>query len=354
MSKIKVAIIGVGNCASALVQGVYYYKQRAGEEPVGVVFPEIGGYKVTDIDFVVAFDVDEHKVNKDLSEAIFAPPNNALKIIDVPKLDVPVLKGPVLDGIDIHLKDTLIKISNEKEVDVAQALKDYGAEIAICYLPTGAVKAANYYAEQALKAGVAFVNAMPAPIASDETWQKKFMEANVPLAGDDVQNQVGATVVHKTLINLIDLRGARVENTYQINIGGTPDFANLEYRKEGKEKTKTRAVKQMASHDFQAFIAPVAYIKFLGCKKIAHMVIEGRKFAGVPFRIELMLEVYDPYNSAGMMVDVIRLVKLALDRGIGGPLISISAWAFKNPPVHAPPYIAKQWVIEFIEGKRER
>ena len=354
MGKIRVAIIGVGNCASALVQGVYYYKQKGGENVVGVAFPDVAGYKVTDIEFVVAFDVDKNKVGKDLAEAIFAPPNNALKITEVPKLDVPVLKGPVLDGVDSHLKGTLVQVSDEKEVDVAKALKDYGAEIAICYLPTGAVKAASYYAEQAMKAGVAFINAMPAPIASSEEWQRRFMKMNVPLAGDDVQNQIGATVLHKTLVNLIDLRGAKIENTYQINVGGTPDFANLMYRREGKEHTKTRAVKQMATHDFNAYIAPVAYIPFLGSKKIAHMVIEGRKFGDVPFRIEVMLEVYDPFNSAGMMVDVVRLVKLALDRGIGGPLISVSAWAFKNPPVHAPPHVAKQWVIEFIEGKRER
>lgn len=346
---IRVGIAGVGNCASALVQGVQYYRANDNLDPP-VAFPDVGGYKVTDIVFTSAFDVDARKVGKDLGEAIFSPPNNATKIIDVDKLGVVVRAGPVLDGVVEALGIPVVDGTVE---DVVRELNSTNTHMLINYLPTGAQKASEAYAEAALKAGAAFINAMPAAIASSKEWQDKFARAKLPLAGDDVQNQIGATVLHKTLVRLLAIRGVDIDNTYQINIGGTPDFVNLMIRKGDKERTKTKAVKMMAEgKEFNAYISPVAYISFLGDRKIAHMLIEGRKFGGLPFRIEVILDVHDAWNSAGVVVDVTRMVKLALDRGVGGPLYSVSAWAFKNPPVHASPEVARVWVEEFIKGIR--
>jgi len=346
---IKVGIVGVGNCASALVQGVHYYKVNNDVDPP-VAFPDVGGYKVTDIVFTAAFDVDARKVGKDLGEAIFSPPNNATKIIEVGRLGVVVKAGPVLDGVVDALGIPVVSGTIE---DVVKELNSTNTHMLVNYLPTGAQKASEAYAEAALRAGAAFINAMPATIASSREWQEKFTRAGLPLVGDDTQNQIGSTVLHKTLIRLLAIRGVDIDNTYQINIGGTPDFLNLMFRRADKEATKTRAVKMMAEgREFNAYIAPVAYVDFLSDRKIAHILIEGRKFGGIPFRIEVTLEVHDAWNSAGVIVDVIRMVKLALDRGIGGPLYSVSAWAFKNPPVHAPPEIARAWVEEFIKGLR--
>ncbi len=354
-SNINVAIIGVGNCASAFVQGVYYYQTRD-EEPIGVAFKTIGPYTIKDIRFVAAFDVDKRKIGKDLGEAIFAEPNNAYRVVQqIGKLGVVVKPGILEDGIAEPLRDTFIPVTSTSFEDVVRELESTNTHVAINYLPTGAQRASEAYAEAALKAGVAFINAMPAIIINNPEFQRKFEERKVPLAGDDIQNQVGATVLHKTIIHLLHIRGVRIKHTYQINIGGTPDFLNLMYRKAQKERTKTEAVRKMAEpQEFDAYIAPVAYIPFLESKKIAHMLIEAEGFARVPLRIRVDLEVYDPWNNAGIMVDVVRLMKLALDRGVGGPMLSISAWAFKNPPVHAPPDEAYRWVVEFIEGKRER
>ncbi len=315
-------------------------------------------YEPRDIKVVAAFDVDSRKVGKDVGEAIFTQPNNALKVIEVGKLGVIVKAGPLLDGVAEQLRGgSFIPITESAIEDVVRELESTNTHILINYLPTGAQKASEAYAEAALRSGSAFVNAMPSVIATSSEWQSRFETRKLPLAGDDVQNQVGATVLHKTIIRLLALRGGvKIEGTYQLNVGGTPDFLNLMYRKGQKEKTKTEAVKKMAEggEDFDAYISPVAYIKFLGSRKNAHMFIEARGFANVPIRIRVDLEVYDPFNNAGVMIDIVRTVKLAMDREIGGPLISLSAWAFKNPPVHAPPDVAYQWLVEFIEGKRNR
>ncbi len=355
-TNINVAIIGVGNCASALVQGVYYYQKVARDQrPVGIVFERVGPYTIQDIRFVAAFDVDKRKIGKDLAEAIFSPPNNAYKVTEVEPLGVTVKPGILLDGVADQLKNTFIPVAESTLEDVVRELNSANAHVAINFLPTGAQRASETYAEAAIKAGCAFVNAMPAMIANHPEIPKRFEESKLPLAGDDIQNQVGATVLHKAIIHLLHIRGVKIIDTYQINIGGTPDFLNLMYRKEQKEKTKTEAVLKMAEgQEFPAYIAPVAYIPFLGSKKIAHMLIEAQGLAGVPIRIRVDLEVYDPWNNAGIMVDVIRIMKLALDRGVGGPVYSLCAWAFKNPPIHAPPEIARKWVEEFIEGKRDR
>ena len=354
-SSINVAIVGVGNCASALVQGVYYYQKHPDEELVGVAFKKVGPYTIQDIKFVAAFDVDSRKVGKDLAEAIFTEPNNALKITDVEKLGVIVKPGILLDGVAEQLKNKFIPVVEGSLEDVIRELESTNTHVVINFLPTGAQKASETYAQAALKAGAAFVNAMPAMIANNPEIVKMFEEKKIPLAGDDIQNQIGATVLHKTIIHLLHIRGVKIKDTYQINIGGTPDFLNLMFRKEQKEKTKTEAVLKMAEgQEFSAYIAPVAYIPFLGSKKIAHMLIEAEGFAHVPIRIRVDLEVYDPWNNAGIMVDVIRIMKLALDRGIGGPVYSLCAWAFKNPPIHMPPEVARKYVEEFIEGKRDR
>lgn len=349
-SSIKVSIAGVGNCASALVQGVQYYKVTG--DATGVTFKEINGYTINDITFVAAFDVDARKVGKDLSEAIFAPPNNTLKVIDVGKLNVTVKPGPLLDGLAPEVARQTPIVEGNVE-DVVRELESANADVLINYLPTGAQRASEAYAEAALRAGVGFVNAMPAQIATSEQWQAKFINAGLPLLGDDVQNQIGATILHKTIMHLLSLRGLKVIGTYQLNVGGTPDFINLNYRKGQKEKTKTAAVKMMVKgQDFDAYITPVAHVGFLDDRKRAHMFIEAQGFAGVPIRIEVSLEVHDPWNNAGVMVDVIRLMKVALDRGVAGPVYSVAAWAFKNPPIHAPPDQAYQWLMEFLEGKR--
>ncbi|BDR92922.1 inositol-3-phosphate synthase [Vulcanisaeta souniana] len=352
-SNIRVAIAGVGNTASAFVQGLRYCEVE--QEPTGLTFQRIGPYEPRDIKVVAAFDVDSRKVGKDVGEAIFTQPNNALKVIEVGKLGVIVKAGPLLDGVAEQLRGSFIPITESAIEDVVRELESTNTHILINYLPTGAQKASEAYAEAALRSGSAFVNAMPSVIATSSEWQSRFETRKLPLAGDDVQNQVGATVLHKTIIRLLALRGVKIEGTYQLNVGGTPDFLNLMYRKGQKEKTKTEAVKKMAEgEDFDAYISPVAYIKFLGSRKNAHMFIEARGFANVPIRIRVDLEVYDPFNNAGVMIDIVRTVKLAMDREIGGPLISLSAWAFKNPPVHAPPDVAYQWLVEFIEGKRNR
>lgn len=348
---VRVGIAGVGNCASAFVQGVELHKRTPEAEPL-VAFKKIGDYTVADIVFTAAFDIDARKVGRDLGEAIFSPPNNATKVFDPGKLGVVVRAGPALDGKpEGNLVEKIIEGTVE---DVVRELESTNTEVLVNYLPTGARKAAEAYAEAALRARAAFVNAMPAPIATSEVWQRRFAEREVPLLGDDTQNQIGATVLHKTLIRLLAVRGVRVTDTYQINVGGTPDFANLMHRRGDKEKTKTAAVKKMAEEqDFNAYIAPVAYIPFLGDRKIAHMIIEARIFGGLPIAIRVELEVHDAWNSAAVVSDAVRLAKLALDRGMGGPIYSASAWGFKNPPVHMQPEEAYRAVLEFIEGSRK-
>ena len=357
MARVKIAVAGVGNCASALIQGIHFYsKNSSTQEVVGLAQYNIAGMTPGDIEVVAAFDVNERKVGKDLSEAIFAKPNNTVKIVDVPKTGVTVQRAPVLDGIGKYLKP-VVKISKEPEVpSIAQALNDTGAEILLNYLPVGSTKAVEFYAEQAIKAHVPFINAMPVFIASDSNWQRKFVEAGLPTAGDDVMSQLGATVLHKTIVKLCVDRGVKIDETYQLNIGGDADFLNMleEGRLVDKRISKTSAVRAMSPYEVPTRIGPSDYVPFLENDKVCYVWLKGRYFGNIPLTIDLKLHVIDAYDSAGVMVDAIRATKVAFDRGVSGPLDSISAYCFKHPPVQMPYSEAKQAFLEFIEGKRER
>jgi len=353
--KAKVAIVGVGNCASALVQGVHYYKNSKPDEAIGLAKYDLGGLKPYDIEFVAAFDVDEKKVGKDLSEAIYEPPNNTIRIYDVPKLGVKVEKGFVIDGIGKYVRD-VIKVSDKDSVDVTSVIKDYGADIVVNYVPVGSVKATNFYAEQALKAGAAFINAMPVFIASNHDWQSKFSNSGLPVAGDDVMSQIGATVLHKTLIKLLVDRGVKVDETYQLNIGGDTDFLNMleEERLMDKRESKTSAVRAMVPYHVPTRIGPSDYVGFLRNEKICYIWMKGRYFGNSPITMDVKLSVIDAPNSAGVMIDAIRGTKIALMRNVSGPLISLSAYCFKHPPIQMPFDEAKIAFMDFIEGKRDR
>ena len=367
MSKeIKIAIVGVGNCASALIQGLFYYKNVKDEKELipGLMHNVLGGYKISDIKVVAAFDVDKRKVGKDISEAIFASPN-CTKIFckDIPKIGVKVKMGPVLDGIASHMKeypeDKTFVVAKEKPVNVAEELKKSGAEILINYLPVGSQKATEYYAQCALKAGCAFINCMPVFIVSDKKWAEKFEKKNLPCIGDDIKSQVGATIVHRTLCHLFTQRGVIIDRSYQLNFGGNTDFLNMLERKRLKSKkiSKTEAVEsQLAkrlSYD-NLHIGPSDWIPWLKDNKVCFIRIEGRKFGNVPVELDLRLSVEDSPNSAGCVIDAIRLAKLALDRGVGGPLISASAYLMKHPPQQFSDEKAREMVEEFIKGQREK
>ena len=353
MAKIKVAIAGVGNCASALIQGLRYYSKRGPDE--GLTYWDVGGYTPKDIEFVTAFDVNSKKVGKDLSQAIFQPPNNTLKVTDVPRMDVKVKKGPVLDGIGKYLKD-VVALSGDAEVDVAEELKESGANILVNYLPVGSTAAAGAYAEAALKAKVAFVNAIPVFIASDGRWAGRFAKAGLPVAGDDVMSQVGATVLHKTLVKMAVDRGVKVDETYQLNIGGDTDFLNMleVSRLKDKRESKTSAVRAMSPYEVPTRIGPSDYVPFLENDKVCYIWLKGRYFGGTTVKMDVKLHVVDAYDSGGVMVDAIRGTKLALDRGVAGQLESLSAFCFKHPPVQMPYPSAKAAFEEFTSGKRER
>jgi len=353
LAKIKVAIAGVGNCASAIVQGVHYYSKRGQDD--GVTYWKVGGYTPEDIEFVAAFDVSAKKVGKDLSQAIFQPPNNTPKICGVPKLGVQVMKGPLLDGIGKYLKD-VVPLSSQKDSDVVEELDGSGADLLINYLPVGSTAASHQYAEAALEAKVAFVNAIPVFIASDEKWASRFARAKIPVAGDDVMSQVGATVLHKTLVKMAVDRGVRVEKTYQLNIGGDTDFLNMleETRLKDKRESKTSAVRAMSPYAVPTRIGPSDYVPFLNNDKVCYIWLKGTYFGGTPVKMDVKLHVVDAYDSAGIMVDAIRGVRVALDRGVGGQLSSLSAFCFKHPPVQMPYPAAKTAFEDFISGKLER
>lgn len=358
MSKVKIAIAGIGNCASALIQGIHYYgkTEEPEEEIIGLTQYELAGMRPSDIEVVAAFDVNEKKVGKDLSEAIFAKPNNTVRIADVPTTGVKVQKAPTLDGIGKYLKP-VVKISSEPDVEsVAKAVKEAGADILVNYLPVGSTKAVQFYANEAIKAGVAFINAMPVFIASEESWQEKFVQAGLPTAGDDVMSQLGATVLHKTIVKLCVDRGVKIDETYQLNIGGDTDFLNMleEARLVDKRISKTSAVRAMSPYEVPTRIGPSDYVPFLDNDKICYVWLKGRYFGNIPLTIDLKLHVIDAYDSAGVMVDAIRGTKVGLERGIAGPLESISAFCFKHPPVQMPYNEAKKAFLEFVEGKRER
>jgi len=354
MPKIKVALIGVGNCASAIVQGVYYYRGAEKEEALGLKNLLIGDYHPRDIEFVAAFDIDERKVGKDLSQAIFSQPNNAPNIADVPNLNVEVLRGPVLDGVGEYLKN-VIRISRSKEVDVVQKLRESKADMVINLLPSGAVKASRWYAERALEAKCAFINATPTPIASDAAWDKRFKEAKLPAIGDDLVDQVGATMLHKILLKNLADQGVRVTETYQLDVGGgTESLDTLERSREVKRAMKTKSVEASLPYKAAVVAGSTDFVDFLGNRRDSYFWIRGFYFAKTSMQLDLRLSTIDAPNAGSVMLDVTRGVKIALDRKISGSLISLSAYAFKNPPQMLPLEIAEQWFKEFIEGKREQ
>lgn len=361
MARIKVAVAGVGNCCSSLVQGVEYYKRVDGNSPpvAGLMHNVLGGHRIRDIGFVAAFDVCASKIGRDLSEAIFAEPNCTIKFSDVPKLGIAVQKGPVLDGIAETVRDKFVVDAKQKPVDVRRELERSGAEVLVSYLPVGSEQATRYYAEQALAAGCAFINAMPVFIASDAAWAKRFESAGLPAIGDDIKSQVGATILHRMLTKLFVDRGVKVERMYQLNVGGNSDFQTMLDRQRLKSKkiSKTEAVQaqmpvRMPSEHIH--IGPSDYVPWLNDKKIAFIRIEGRKFGDVPITLDARLDVEDSPNSAGIMVDAIRCAKLALERGVAGTLLSASAYFMKHPPVQYPDETARAMLEEFIAGKRER
>ena len=353
MGKIRVAVAGVGNCASAIIQGAHYYSVHGQDD--GLTYWKVGGYTPEDIEFVAAFDVSAKKVGKDLSEAILAKPNNTLKIAEVPRTGVTVKRGPLMDGIGKYLKD-VVPISKEQEVDVVEELDRSGAEILVNYLPVGSTSASRFYAGAALKAGAAFINAIPVFIASDAEWAERFSRAKLPIAGDDVMSQYGATVLHKTLVKMAVDRGVKVEETYQLNIGGDTDFLNMleEERLKDKRESKTSAVRAMSPYAVPTRIGPSDYVPFLDNDKVCYVWLKGKYFGGTTVKLDVKLHVVDAYDSAGVMVDAIRGAKVALDRGIGGQLTSLSAFCFKHPPIQMPYPEAKASFEEFSSGKRER
>ena len=352
--KVKVAIAGVGNCASALIQGTRYYSQNK-EDAIGLTAYNLSGMEPGDLEFVAAFDVADTKVGKDLSEAIFAKPNNTVKICDVEKIGVKVEKGQVHDGVGRHLSD-VVRVADSSAVNVAKRLKETGAEVLISYLPVGSTNATRFYAEQALEAGTCFINAIPVFIASNTKWQQAFAAKNLPVAGDDVMSQLGATVLHKTLVKLLVDRGVKVDETYQLNIGGDTDFYNMldEERLEDKRESKSSAVKAMIPYEVPMRIGPSDFVNFLDNEKVCYVYLKGRYFGNSPVEINVKLNVIDAYNSAGVMIDAIRGARIAIDRSVAGPLTSISAYCFKHPPEQMSYMDAKKAFMEFVEGKRER
>ena len=351
--KIKIAIAGMGNCASAIIQGAKYYSENP-QDTIGLTAYNLGGYEPGDIEVVAAFDVADTKVGKDVSEAIYAKPNNTITVAEVPHMGVTVQKGPTLDGLGRHLS-RIVTNSSEPDVNVKKVLQDSGAEMLVNYLPVGSTNAVRNYASQALEAGIGFLNAIPVFIASEPKWQQAFAEKKIPLAGDDVMSQLGATVVHKTLVKLFVDRGVQIDGTYQLNIGGDMDFFNMldEERLEDKRISKTSAVKAMADYDIPMRIGPSDYVDFIDNEKICYINLEGKYFGKIPVKLDLKLKVIDAYNSAGIMIDAIRGLKIALDRKLYGPMTSISSYCFKHPPIQMPYTEAKNAFAEFVEGKRD-
>jgi myo-inositol-1-phosphate synthase len=353
--KVRVALVGVGNCASSLVQGLHYYRDAIGNEPVpGLMSPDLGGYAVADIEISAAFDVNRTKVGRDVAEAIFAEPNNTQKFAQVPATGVKVARGPVLDGIGKYLKSE-IEIASAADADVSKVLANSGTDVVVSYLPVGSQKASEYYAERALEAGCAYVNCIPVFIASNPEWQKKFEARNVPIIGDDIKSQVGATIVHRVLTNLFRERGVRLDRTYQLNFGGNTDFLNMLERErlESKKLSKTQSVTSqlnvpMAPQNIH--VGPSDYVSWLTDRKCAYIRMEGTSFGGVPLNLELKLEVWDSPNSAGIVIDAVRCAKLALDRKMGGALLGPSSYFMKSPPQQFTDSEAHERTQQFIRG----
>jgi len=356
---IRVAIIGVGNCATSLIQGVEYYKDADAETTIpGLMHVEFGPYHVNDVEFVAAFDVDAKKVGLDLSEAITASENNTIKIADVPTTGITVQRGHTLDGLGKYYRETITE-SDAEPVDMVAALKQSRADVLVCYLPVGSEEAAKFYAQCAIDAGVAFVNALPVFIAGTKEWADKFTAAGVPIVGDDIKSQIGATITHRVMAKLFEDRGVTLDRTYQLNVGGNMDFKNMleRDRLESKKVSKTQAVTSNTSAELGAddvHIGPSDYVSWLDDRKWAFVRLEGRNFGDAPVSLEYKLEVWDSPNSAGVIIDAIRAAKIALDRGIGGPLLSASSYFMKSPPQQFNDEAAHESVEAFIRGDLER
>ena len=358
MGSINVAIIGVGNCASSLVQGVSKYADATNNEEIpGLMHPVLGEYGVGDINFVAAFDVDSSKVGLDLSDAIFAKPNNTVKFQDVESTGITVQRGMTHDGVGKYMSDIIRKADGPTD-DITGILKEREVDVVINYLPVGSEQATKWYVEQVLAAGCGFINCIPVFIASGENdyWQRRFREANVPIIGDDIKSQVGATIVHRVLARLFMDRGVRLDNTYQLNFGGNSDFYNMLERERlySKKVSKTSAVTSQVDYDLpddNVHVGPSDYVPWLSDRKWAHIRLEGTSFGDVPLNIDLKLEVHDSPNSAGVVIDAIRCAKIAKDRGIGGPVLAPSSYFMKSPPVQYTDDEARQMLEDFIVGK---
>ncbi len=359
MGSVRVAIVGVGNCASSLVQGVEYYKDAdpAGRVP-GLMHVQFGPYHVRDIEFVAAFDVDAKKVSRDLAEAIVASENNTIKICDVPPTGVIVQRGPTLDGLG-EFYSQIITESDEQPADVVRVLRETRADVLVSYLPVGSEQADRFYAQCAIDAGVAFVNALPVFIASDPVWAAKFAAAGVPILGDDIKSQVGATITHRVLAKLFEDRGVELLRTYQLNFGGNMDFMNMLERKrlQSKKISKTQSVTSQIPHEMakaDVHIGPSDHVPWLDDRKWAYVRLEGRSFGDTPLNLEYKLEVWDSPNSAGIIIDAVRAAKIAKDRGIGGPVLSPSSYFMKSPPEQYSDDVARDAVEKFIRGELDR
>jgi len=357
--EIRVAIVGVGNCANSLIQGITYYKDATNETEIpGLMHPVLGGYHIKNINFVLALDVDAKKVGLDLSEAIWASENNTIKFANMAKTGVTVKRGTTLDGLGRYYKETITE-STAAPVDVVAELKSNKVDVVICYLPVGSEEAAKFYAQCAIDAGCAFVNALPVFIASDPVWADKFTKAGLPIVGDDIKSQVGATITHRIMAKLFQDRGVHLDRTYQLNVGGNMDFKNMleRDRLESKKISKTQSVTSQLDYDLGAknvHIGPSDYIPWLDDRKWAYVRLEGRAFGDVPLNLEYKLEVWDSPNSAGVIIDALRCAKIALDRKIGGPLLSPSSYFMKSPPVQYTDEQAYQKVEQFIDGSIDR
>jgi myo-inositol-1-phosphate synthase len=362
-NRIKVGLVGIGNCFAGLIQGIEYYRQNPSQEVTGIIHDKLSGYGIHDIDFVCGFDVGDNKVGTSLNEAIYAYPNmvNWIPKDAMPKSNARVYESPLLDGVGIWVENRIkplesTKTHEQKTEEVKKIIKENGVEIIVSYLPVGSDKVTEFWAQICLDTNTAFVNCIPSFIASDEKWAKKFKEKNIPVIGDDIKGQVGATIVHRTLAKLCSDRGTKIEKTYQINVGGNTDFLNMKEqdRLASKRISKTESVQSQLSErlaDDQIYVGPSDFIPFLGNTKLMFMRIEGRQWANIPYNMEVRLEVDDKANSAGIVIDAIRLAKIALDRGVGGPIIPASAYLMKHPLEQMSDVQAKQDCEKFVEGK---
>ena len=359
MGSIRVAIVGVGNCASSLVQGVHYYRDASPDQAVpGLMHVQFGDYHVRDVEFVAAFDVDAKKVGRDLAEAISASENNTTRICDVPPTGVVVQRGHTLDGLGRYYRETITE-SEADPVDVVSVLRDERVDVVVCYLPVGSEEAAKFYAQCAIDAECAFVNALPVFIAGTPAWAQRFADAGLPIVGDDIKSQVGATITHRVLTKLFEDRGVEVQRTYQLNVGGNMDFMNMleRDRLESKKISKTQAVTSQIDRPLEGrnvHIGPSDYVAWLDDRKWAFVRIEGKGFGDVPLNLEYKLEVWDSPNSAGVIIDAVRAAKIGLDRGIGGPLLSASSYFMKSPPEQYSDDVCRQRVEDFIAGRIDR